>query len=424
VLRLHDTLTRKRSLLRPLVPGRVGIYTCGPTLHAFAHLGLIRRLLAVDILKRLLAHEGYQVRHVMNLTDIDDKTIAESARRGVSLGELTGEYAREFFDDVAALRMFPADHCPRATEHVDDMVHLAQRLVHAGLAYERQRSVYFDISRFPGYGCLSGVDRTKIRTGVTVDMDYYDKDDAHDFTLMRRSDLGEIRRHITYHTEWGNVRPGWHIECAAMSMRYLGEEFDIHTSGHDLVFPHNENENAICQALTGRPLARVWLHAGLVLRQGKKMSRSAGSALTLRDLLGRGYSGSQVRYYLLGVHYRRPLEFSFEGLDAACRELARLNRLCASLRQVAADGDPHREVDDLVAAADAGFWDALREDLSVPQARGHLFTMLRALNTRIAGGGLVRADAELALDFLQRADRVLAVLSFDEAPGPHSKSAG
>jgi cysteinyl-tRNA synthetase len=423
VLRLHDTLTRKKCLLRPLVAGRVGIYTCGPTLHAFAHLGLIRRLLAVDILKRLLAHEGYQVRHVMNLTDIDDKTIAESARRGVSLGELTGGYAREFFDDVAALRMFPADHCPRATEHVDDMVRLAQRLVQAGLAYERQRSVYFDISRFADYGRLSGIDRSKIRTGATVDMDYYDKDDAHDFTLMRRSDLGEIRRHITYHTEWGNVRPGWHIECAAMSMRYLGEEFDIHTSGHDLVFPHNENENAICQALTGRPLARLWLHAGLVLRHGKKMSRSAGSALTLRDLLGRGYTGSQVRYYLLGIHYRRPLEFSFEGLDAACRELARLNRLCASLRQLRADGEAHREVDDLVAAADAGFWDALREDLSVPQARGHLFAMLRALNARIAGGGLVRADAELALDFLQRADRVLAVLSFDVAPGPHPEPA-
>ncbi len=424
MLRLHDTLTRKKCLLRPLVPGRVGIYTCGPTLHAFAHLGLIRRLLAVDILKRLLAHEGYQVRHVVNLTDIDDKTIAESARRGVSLAELTGQYAREFFDDVAALRMFPADHCPRATEHVDDMVHLAQRLVQAGFAYERQRSVYFDISRFPDYGRLSGVDRSKIRTGATVDMDYYDKDDAHDFTLMRRSDLGEMRRRITYHTEWGNVRPGWHIECAAMAMRYLGDEFDIHTSGNDLVFPHNENENAICQALTGRPLARVWLHAGLVLREGKKMSRSTGSALTLRDLLGRGYTGSQVRYYLLGVHYRHPLEFSFDGLDAACRELARLNRLCATLRQVRADGEPHSEVDGLIAEADAGFWDALREDLSVPQARGRLFAMLRALNARIAGGGLVRTDAELALDFLQRADRVLAVLSFDEAPGPPAEPAG
>ena len=416
MLRLYDTATRRKGLLRPLSEGRIGIYTCGPTLHAYAHLGLIRRLLAVDVLKKLLLCDGYQVRHIVNLTDIDDKTIAESARRGVRLEELTGQFAKEFFDDLASLRISPADHYPRATEHVDDMVGLTRRLVDAGLAYERHRSVYFDISRFAAYGRLSSVDRSRVRTGVTVDMDYYEKDDAHDFTLLRRSDLAELRRRITYHTDWGNVRPGWHIECAAMASKYLGEQFDIHTSGEDLVFPHNENENAICEALSGRPMARTWLHTGLVLRKGKKMSRSAGSALTFRDLAGRGYSGSQVRFALLLVHYRRHRDFSFDRLDAACRELARLDALVRNLRQVRAEGDAHREVDDAVETADRGFFEALRDDLNVPKAKAALFGLARVLNARMQKGGIVRRDADLALDFLYRADRVFSVLDFGAGP--------
>ena len=412
MLRLHNTLTRRKEIFRPLVEGKVGIYTCGPTLHDFAHVGLIRRLLAVDVLKRVLHAEGYQVRHIVNLTDIDDKTIAESSRRGVTLGELTGGYATAFFEDVSALRMFPADHYPRATEHVEDMLAMTRRLVAGGLAYEMQRSVYFDISKFPAYGKLSRVDLSGIKHGATVELDYYDKDEPRDFTLVRRSDLKEIRRRISYATEWGNVRPGWHIECAAMATSYLGPTFDIHTSGYDLCFPHNENENAICESLTGRPMARMWLHAGLMLRDGKKMSRSAGTSLTLRDLLGRGYSGSVVRYLLLGTHYRRNLDFSFEALDGAARELGRLNTLIVNLRRVRRETGPHREIDDLVEAADRDFFAALRDDLNVPKARARLFELERALNGRLAGQGLSRCDAELALDFLYRADRVLAVQEF------------
>ncbi|MBI5478056.1 MAG: hypothetical protein HY906_04330 [Deltaproteobacteria bacterium] len=332
------------------------------------------------------------------------------------LDELTDLFKREFFADLTALRMLPADHYPRATEHVEDMIALTRRLVERGLAYEMQRSVYFDISKFAAYGRLSRVDRTKIKTGATVDMDYYNKDDAHDFTLVRRSDLAELRRRITYKTEWGNVRPGWHIECAAMASKYLGEQFDIHTSGEDLTFPHNENENAICEALSGRPMARYWLHAGMILRKGKKMSRSAGTALTLRDLLAKGYTGSQVRYYLLGVHYRRHLHFSLPSLDAACKELDRLNALILSLRQVRAAGDPHPEVDRAVEAADADCCDALRDDLNVPQARARLFELVKEINPRLAAGTLTRLDAELVLDYLYRTDRVLAVMDFGAAP--------
>lgn len=413
MLRLHNSLTRRKEWFRPRTEGQAGIYTCGPTLHDHAHVGLIRRLLTVDLLKRLLMHEGYQVRHIVNLTDVDDKTIAESARRGVRLEELTGTYAAEFFQDVATLRMFPADHYPRATEHVEDMVAMTRALVDKGLAYERQRSVYFDIRKFPGYGRLSRVDLKGVKAGATVDLDYYEKDHPGDFTVLRRSDLGELRRRISWATDWGQVRPGWHVECAAMARRYLGDGFDIHTSGADLAFPHNENENALCEGLTGKPMARFWMHTALMQRDGRKMSRSAGSAVTLRDLLAKGYTGSQVRWFLLGqAHYRRPLDFDQEALDQSCRELARLDELVRNLRQVQAGGGPHKDVDDAVVAADRALFGGLRDDLNVLKARAALAVLARFLNGRLADGTLSRCDAQLALDLLYRADRVLAVMDF------------
>jgi len=414
MIKLYDTSTRRKTSFRPLAEGKVGIYSCGPTLHDFAHIGLIRRLLAVDLLKKVLQHDGYQVRHIVNLTDIDDKTIAESARRGARLDELTNQYATEFYDDMATLRMFPADHHPRATEHVDDMIRMTGDLVARGVAYEMRRSVYFDISKFAGYGKLSRVDLSKIKSGATVDLDYYEKDNPRDFTLVRRSTLGELRRRITYKTEWGNVRPGWHIECSAMAAKYLGLPFDIHTSGQDLIFPHNENENAIAESLSGEPMARYWMHVGLMLRGGKKMSRSAGSALTLRDLLGRGYSGSQVRYFLLHTHYRRQMDFSFERLDAACKELARFNAVIKNLRQVRSGDAPSREVDEMVEETDRDFFAALRDDLNVPKARTCLLKLAKRLNKRMRAGPFSQRDAQLALDLFYRADRILCVLDFEQ----------
>jgi cysteinyl-tRNA synthetase len=310
--------------------------------------------------------------------------------------------------------MFPADHYPRATEHVEEMIEMTRRLTDAGSAYEMRRSVYFDISSFPGYGKLSRVDLSKIRSGATVDLDYYEKDNPRDFTLMRRSDLAELRRRISYKTEWGNVRPGWHIECAAMAAKYLGLPFDIHTSGQDLVFPHNENENAICESLSGEPMARYWLHVGLMLRRGKKMSRSSGTALTLRDLLGRGYTGSQLRYFLLQTHYRRQAEFSFVRLDAAVKELARFNDLLKKLRQVKGGDGSHKAVDEMVEDADRGFFAAMRDDLNVQRARACLFDLLKRLNKQMDSSPFSQSDAQLALDLFWRADRILCVLDFGQ----------
>ncbi len=412
MLKLYNTQSRRKEVFRPLVEGRVGIYTCGPTLHDFAQLGLIRRLLAVDLLKKVLQQEGYQVRHIVNLTDIDDKTIDASAKRGVRLEELTGQYASEFFADMATLRMSPADHYPRATEHVDDMIDVTKRLVDAGMAYEMQRSVYFNISRLASYGGLSRVDTSRVKAGATVDLDYYEKAEARDFTLLRRSDLAELRRRITYRTDWGNIRPGWHVECAAMAVKYLGVPFDIHTSGQDLLFPHNENENAICEAAWGRHMARWWMHSGLMLMGRRKMSRSAGTALTLRDLLARGYTGRQVRYALLGVHYRKTFAFTFDRMDEACRELARLDALVLDLRQVRGEGEAHAEVDDEVVQTNRRFCEALRDDLNAPTARARLLELAKSLTGRMRADGLNRVDAELALDFLFRVDRVLSVLDF------------
>jgi len=414
MIKLYDTSTRRKMNFRPLVEGKVGIYSCGPTLHDFAHIGLIRRLLAVDLLKKVLQHDGYQVRHIVNLTDIDDKTIEESARRGVRLDELTSQYAAEFYDDMATLRMFPADHHPRATEHIDDMVQMTRELVEAGVAYEMSRSVYFDISKFSGYGKLSRVDLSKIKSGATVDLDYYDKDNPRDFTLVRRSTLGELRRRITYKTDWGNVRPGWHIECSAMAAKYLGLPFDVHTSGQDLIFPHNENENAIAESLSGEPMARYWMHVGLMLRRGKKMSRSAGSALTLRDLASRGYTGSQVRYFLLHTHYRRQIDFSFARLDAACKELARFNAVIKNLRQVRSGDGTSKEVDEMVGETDRDFFAALRDDLNVPKARTCLFKLAKRLNKHMRTCPFSQRDAQLALDLFYRSDRILCVLDFDQ----------
>jgi cysteinyl-tRNA synthetase len=303
---------------------------------------------------------------------------------------------------------------PRTTEHVDDMVGLARELVAAGYAYERLRSVYFDISRFPKYGALSGLDFSKIRVGATVDLDEYDKENPRDFTLFKRATLAEMAHDIFYETDWGNVRPSWHVQCAAMSRRYLGEEFDIHTSGSDILFPHNENEIAQCEALHGRGPARYWVHSGLVLAGGKKMSRSAGNAVTLEDLMRSGYSAREVRYLLLSAHYRQPLAYSEGGLEAARAALGRIDTFVARLRICSGkgSGDSIRgAVDEMTASFEA----AMEADLNVPRALGALFLLIRRANPLLADRSLSRRDADLALAALEKINSVLGFVDLNPA---------
>ena len=413
-LELYNTAARARMPFEPLEPGVAKIYTCGPTVHAEPTLGLLRRVVVTDVLRRYLEYWGLEVRHVMNITDVDDNTIRESERQGIGLRELTDRYTEEFMKALDHLSVKRAFKYPRASEHVEDMVAFTRRLIEKGYAYERLRSVYFNIGKWPKYGALSGLDLGKIRVGATVDLDEYEKDNPRDFTLFKRATLAEMARNIFFETEWGNVRPGWHVECAAMSTRYLGEQFDIHTSGVDLIFPHSENEIALCEAVHGKPPARYWLHTELVYLAGRKMSRSQGTAWTLSDLRERGFSGREARYLLISTHYRQPLTVSEVQLAASRAALRRMDAFVWHLQRSSGPG-AEQAVREAVTEMRAGFETAMNADLNVPGALGAIFTLIRTLNPLVMRDALSRADAERVISALRELDSVLAVLDFETA---------
>ncbi len=411
-LELYDTLSRTQRLFQPLVPGKVSMYTCGPTANAAPTLGLLRRIVVADLLRRYLEYCGFEVKHVMNVTDLDDNTIRESLKQGISLQELTDRYTAEFMDCLDQLAVKRAWKYPRTSEHVDDMAALTQRLIDKGYAYERLRSVYFDIGKLSRYGSLSGLDLSKIKVGATVDLDEYDKDDPRDFTLFKRATLAEMARDIFYETDWGNVRPSWHVQCAAMSMRYLGEEFDIHTSGSDILFPHNENEIAQCEALHGKGPARYWVHSELVLAGGKKMSRSMGNAVTLRDILDLGYTAREVRYLLISTHYRQPVSYSEERLKAARAALRRMDAFVSRLQRCSGSGKSD-SIGRLVEEMNISFETAMETDLNIPMALGEVFVLIRRVNQRLVKGEVSRKDADLIMDALTRIHEVLGIFDLN-----------
>ena len=419
-LELYDTLTRVQRPFQPLVPGKVSMYSCGPTVNAEPTLGLLRRVVVGDLLRRWLEYCGLEVKHVMNVTDIDDNTIQESMKRGITLKELTDGYAGEFMECLAQLAVKPAWKYPRTSEHIDDMVAFTRQLINKGYAYERLRSVYFDIGKFPKYGALSGLNLSKIKVGATVDLDEYDKDDPRDFTLFKRATLAEMSRDIFYETDWGNVRPSWHVQCAAMSTRYLGEEFDIHTSGSDILFPHNDNEIAQCECLYGKGPARYWVHSELVLAGGRKMSRSAGNAVTLKDLTHLGYSGREVRYLLLSTQYRQPLSYSEEKLKAARAALGRIDAFVGKLRRCP-DGRGTDKVRGIVEEMLASFETAMEADLNVPMALGSVFILIRRVNQQLSQGDLAGDDASAIIKAFTRIHSVLALFDFNPA-GPEPEN--
>jgi cysteinyl-tRNA synthetase len=411
-LELYDTLSRTQRLFQPLIPGKVSMYSCGPTANAAPTLGLLRRIVVADLLRRYLEYCGFEVKHVMNVTDLDDNTIRESLKQGISLQELTDRYAAEFMDCLDRLGIKRAWKYPRTTEHVDDMTALTRRLIDKGYAYERLRSVYFDIGKLPKYGSLSGLDLSKIKVGATVDLDEYDKDDPRDFTLFKRATLAEMSRDIFYETDWGNVRPSWHVQCAAMSMRYLGEEFDIHTSGSDILFPHNENEIAQCEALNGKSPARYWVHSELVLSGGKKMSRSMGNAVTLKDVLGTGYTAREIRYVFVSTHYRQPVSYSEERLKAARAALRRIDAFVGRLQRCSGTGTSD-SIRRIVEELSISFETAMGTDLNVPMALGEVFVMIRKINQRLVKGEISKKDANLILDTLVGIHSVLGIFDFN-----------
>lgn len=414
-LKFHNTFSRKKEVFTPIQPDQVTFYACGPTAYEYANLGHCRRFVFADLVQRVLTCKGYNVKYYMNFTDLDDNTINGAAASGKPLAEFTEFYIAEFLEDIKQLGVKPATLYPKASQHVDAMIELTSQLVKKGYAYVKHGSVYFDISKFQKYGALSRIDLSMIQVGKTVDLDDYAKDNPVDFTLLKRSTLAELKKGIFFESEFGNVRPGWHVECAAMTLHYLGETMDIHTSGCNLIFPHHENENAIAEAITGKPLARFWLHSEMVLVDGKKMGKDKTNTITLRDLLAQGYSAREVRFFLLGTHYRKVIDFSLRRLDAAKKNLKRLDEFTKKLICLPL-GLPHPQVATYLTTMEDTFFASLDDDLNIARAIAALFDFIKKLNPVLEQGQLDSDQKKYIFESLGRINEVVNVLRLKECP--------
>jgi cysteinyl-tRNA synthetase len=405
-MRVFNTLTRRIEELEPLEPEHVRVYTCGPTVYDFAHIGNFRTYVWEDLLRRTLRYMGFRVTQVMNITDIEDKIIAKAIAGNTTIEAVTAPFIEAFFEDLDTLGLERAEHYPRATGHIPEMIAIAKALEARGHTYTSQGSLYFRIDSFDGYGKLSDLARREIRVGARVDSDEYDKDDARDFVLWKARRDGEPE----WDSPYGAGRPGWHLECSAMSMKYLGESFDLHTGGVDNIFPHHENEIAQSEGATGRPFVKYWMHAAHLMVDGEKMAKSKGNFHTLRDLVGRGYDPRALRYLLLMTHYRSTLNFTFEALARAGQELARLDALAARLADEPLPAGADAPFDAKVAAFEGEFRASLADDLNVSGAQGALFRIVREANAALDRRELPDGSASGLREALARADAVLGVL--------------
>lgn len=417
-IRFYNTLTRAKQVFEPLTPGEVRMYTCGPTVYGYAHIGNFRTFLFEDLLRRHLKYRGYKVIHVMNVTDVEDKIIRTTRETGESRESLTGRFTRAFLEDLDTLGIERPEHMPAATEHIDDMVQHIKRLEEKGCTYRSDGSVYFRLASFPRYGALSRHDVSQLREGGSgrVDSDEYEREDARDFALWKAWD--EDDGDIYWETELGKGRPGWHIECSVMSMKYLGETFDIHCGGVDLIFPHHENEIAQAEAATGKQFVRYWLHSEHLRVEGRKMSKSLGNTYTLRDLLEQGHDPMAIRWVLMATHYRQPSNFTLEALDAAKQALQRITDFRRRLADVRGEGsDLAKET----AACEEAFGDALDDDLNISGALASVFDFVRVANKLMDENALSRQGADRALALLDRLDAATGLFppwEEDAAPEP------
>jgi len=405
-LRFYNTLTQSVEEFAPADGKTVRMYTCGPTVYNYAHIGNLRTFTFEDVLRRWLRARGYQLNHVMNITDVEDKIIRKAAEQHKSIQEYTEQYTRAFLEDTATLRLERPERLVKATEHIDDMVRAVQELEAKGFTYTTDGSVYYSIQKFPEYGKLSHNDFSGVRAGARVDVDEYEKADARDFVLWKAPKENEP----FWDTPIGPGRPGWHIECSVMAMKYLGATLDIHCGGVDLIFPHHENEIAQSEAITGKPFARFWLHSEFLNIDSQKMAKSAGNFYTLRDLLAMGHTPEAVRYVLLSVPYRKKLNFTFDGLQAAATAIDRLRNFKLRLEtEKFADGS-NEQISARTQTALRQFEDSLDDDLNTAEALGAIFEYVRDVNTAMDSGEFRRGNVEAALDLLQRFDCIADVL--------------
>jgi cysteinyl-tRNA synthetase len=392
----------------PIEAGKVKMYTCGPTVYDYAHIGNFRAFIFEDLLKRWLKHRGFKVTHVMNLTDVDDKTIKGSQSQNIPLKQFTDFYAKAFFEDATALNIEPADVYPRATDHVPEMVALIKKLMAKSFAYKGDDgSIYFAINKFPDYGKLSKIQLQDLKKGARVNVDEYAKEDAQDFALWKAwtPEDGDVY----WDTELGKGRPGWHIECSAMSMKYLGETFDIHVGGVDNMFPHHENEVAQSEAATGKPFVRYWLHNEHLLVEGKKMAKRFGNFYTFRDLQKMGCDSMAIRYLLLSTHYRQQFNFTFEGLEAAKSAVERLSNAMRRLQDIN-DKSSGEKISQLIGNVEKCFGDAMDDDLNVSVALASLFDFVREINSLLDANKVSKQEAAQVYSLLKSFDEVLGVV--------------
>ncbi len=414
VLRFYNTLTRKKDEFIPLKKGKVNMYTCGPTVYSYAHIGNLRAFMFYDLLRRYLKYRGFRVKHVMNITDVDDKTIRDSRKEGVTLKEFTERYTKIFFEDLKELNVEDFEVYPKATEETKDMVKMVKKLLKKGYAYKGEDDcIYYDVSKFDGYGKLSKIDLSQLKSGARVSQDEYTKEEARDFALWKAwtKEDGDV----FWETDLGKGRPGWHIECSVMSTKYLGPTIDIHGGGVDLIFPHHENEIAQSEAANGKQFVRYWLHNEHVLVEGKKMSKSEGNFFTLRDLVKRGHDTMAIRYSLISTHYRSKLNITDKVLWDSKQALERIHNFLDLLGETRGSRKNPR-VKDLTRKAMDDFRKAMDDDLDINTALASMFDFIKEVNKLIEEGKMGTGDAQMAEKTINRFDRVLGVLGKKEIP--------
>lgn len=415
-VKLFNTATRQKDTLTPLDDKHVRMYTCGPTVYHYAHIGNFRTYIFEDLLRRTLQFFGYKVTQVMNLTDIDDKTIKGAIAKGVTLDEFTKTYIEAFFTDVKTLNIQPAEHYPAATNYIPEMIQVIQGLIDKGYAYKStDGSIYYAISKFPHYGCLSHLHMDGLQAGASqrVASDEYDKDHVADFVLWKAYDPTRDGQ-IFWESPFGKGRPGWHIECSAMAMNILGDTLDIHVGGIDNMFPHHENEIAQSEAYSGRKFANIWMHSDHLLVDNKKMSKSLGNFYTLRDLLNQGYTGPQLRYMLIQTHYKTSLNFTLTGLDASKEALNRLNGFIQRLLEIESNTSGGK-IFGILEQTRVQFSNALADDLNIAMALAAIFDMVREVNVLMDTNKLSKQEANDVIEMLKNFNTVLGFLSFEKA---------
>ena len=409
----YNVIKRQKTIFKPLKAGEVTIHTCGPTVHDAPHLGNYRRFVLADLICRYLTYKGFAAKHVVDIVDITDKSIKGSDKAAMNLSDYSAKYTGIFLEDVEFLNIRRENIYVKASDNIEEMLNIADKLAEKSFAYEKLRSVYFDISKLSDYGILSNVDLSKTRQGKSIDLDDYDKDSPADFALFKRANLNELKRGIYYNTRWGSVRPSWHLECAAIANKYLGPVYDINIGGVDETFPHGENILAINKALSGQTGANYWINVELVLINGRKMSRSLNNAITLKQLKQKGYRGADIRFFLLGINYRKPISFTEEALKSAKNTVKKINAFISRLAAIEKEDGGFTDMDQLIYDLRSGFESALDDDLNIAAALAVIFEFMGKINNLLADGLIGKSNAQKALTALKSINEVVGIIEFD-----------